>query len=47
MEILQIMRNLKKYISEDKNISEELKYKILNSNNNNIIYIDDIKDESK
>ncbi len=46
MEILQIMRNLKKYISEDKNISEELKYKILNSNNNNIIYIDDIKDES-
>jgi hypothetical protein len=46
VEILQIMRNLKKYISEDKNISEELKYKILNSNNNNIIYIDDIKDES-
>ena len=47
MEVLQIMRNMKKYISEDKNISEDLKYKILNSNNNNIIYIDDIKDETQ
>ena len=37
---------MKKYISEDKNISEDLKYKILNSNNNNIIYIDDDKEES-
>ncbi len=46
MEVLQIMRNMKKYISEDKNISEDLKYKILNSNNNNIIYIDDIRDET-
>ena len=46
MDILQIIRNMKKYISEDNNISEELKYKILNSNNDNIIYIDDTKDES-